>query len=105
MRCPKCNQEPMSFTKFFLKPNPLRIICTKCGTRLQAGRFLVVLFIGAMAYGFVLGAVMPYLYFKYNWHIINTILFFILAVAIVGIPAEYSAWKYGSYKTAPVHIL
>ena len=98
MKCPKCNQEPMSFKQFFLKPNPLRIICTKCGTRLKAERFLVVLFIGAIIYGFVLGAITPYLYFKYNWEIVNTILFFILAVAVVGLPAEYSTWKYGHYK-------
>ena len=99
MKCPKCNQEPMSFTQFFLKPNPLRIICTKCGVRLKARGFLVVLFIGAMIYGFVLGVITPYLYFKYNWDVVTTILFFILAVAVVGIPAEYSAWKYGHYKT------
>jgi uncharacterized membrane protein YoaK (UPF0700 family) len=90
----------MSFTQFFLKSNPLRIICTKCGVNLKAGKMLNCLFISAVIYGFVLGVVTPYLYFKYSWEILHTILFFILAVAVVGIPAEYSAWKYGHYKVS-----
>jgi hypothetical protein len=88
----------MSFTRFFLKPNPLKITCTKCGTTLKAGNLIRGLFIGAAIYGFVLGLTMPYLFFNYNWEITYVVFLFIIAVAAVGIPAEYSAWKYGSYK-------
>jgi len=90
----------MSFTQFFLKTNPLKITCKKCGAKLEAGRLIRSLFIGAILYGFVLGLITPYVYFKYNWELIHVVLLFIFAVAIVGIPAEYSAWKYGNYKTS-----
>jgi len=98
MKCPKCNQQPMSFIRFFLKTNPLKIKCSRCGANLKAGKLLKGLFIGAVIYGIVLGFTTPYLFFKYNWEILYVVLLFIIGVAVVGIPAECIAWKYGRYK-------
>jgi Na+/citrate or Na+/malate symporter len=98
MKCPRCNQQPMSFVQFFLKLNPLNIVCDKCGTTLKAGKLLRSLFIGAVICGSILGIAMAYLSFTYNWRIIHIVLLLIIATAIVGIPAEYIAWKYGRYK-------
>lgn len=37
MRCPTCGGRPLSFTKFLVTVNPLRITCQQCGAKLRAG--------------------------------------------------------------------
>ena len=98
MKCPKCNHQPMSFIRFFLKLNPLNIICANCGTTLKAGRLLRSLFIGAVICGFILGITIAYLAFMYNWEIIHIVLLLVIVTMIIGVPAEYIAWKYGRYE-------
>lgn len=98
MKCPKCDQQPMSFVKFFLKVNPLRINCVSCGTKLRAGSLLYGLFTGGAIYGFILGLVVVYLTFVCGWELWQVVLLFILGAFAVGLPGEFIAWRYGHYK-------
>ena len=98
MKCPKCDKEPMSFREFLLKPNPLSITCTKCGSELKGDKLLYGLFISGAIYGFILGLSMVHLAFNYKWELSAVILLLIVGTAVVGISGEIVSWKYGTYK-------
>jgi hypothetical protein len=34
----------------------------------------------------------------YNWEIIHIVLLLVIVTVIIGVPAEYIAWKYGRYE-------
>ncbi len=35
MNCPKCRQQPLSLTRFLLKPQVVQVECGRCGARLS----------------------------------------------------------------------
>jgi uncharacterized protein (DUF983 family) len=97
MKCPKCNEEPISLRKYLSKFNFFKLKCQSCGTDLKLGTLLSVIFsffiVGAMVIGFQVGRSLS------RWSEGDEIYVVILiALVILGVVIEIFMWKYGRYE-------
>ncbi|MFQ6114218.1 MAG: hypothetical protein ACE5NG_09025 [bacterium] len=90
MKCPRCNENPMSLIRYIFKFNRLKVNCKNCGAKLRAGHLIRRMFYGALIFGFALGFSVGFL--EIGLGIV------LLALVVFAIPAEYVAWNYGRYE-------
>ena len=90
MKCPKCNQEPMSLIRIIFKFNRLTVICKNCEAKLRAGRLIRRMFYGAWIFGLGLVLIARLLDFAFD--------IALLVIVVVAIPAEFVAWNRGRYE-------
>ena len=97
MICPNCNQQPITFISFVSKFNATKTKCQHCQANLKGNKLLHYVFYSGLVFGFLLGFSIAMLEDIYKWGLSNSLIIFILTLAIVGTPIEIIAWKYGSY--------
>ena len=97
MKCPNCQHEPISFSRFFRSFNLFRIQCVNCGAKLKANYFAYLLLVYAITWSFAIGLFA--LSFQRQYHISNYIIIpGLLLAGAIGLYLEYAVWKYGKYK-------
>lgn len=96
MKCPKCNQEPISLKKYLTKVNNFTMKCQHCETELKTGVFLfiigTILTVSSIAVGIKIGLSIG------RWSPGDTIFVYILIglLVLAGL-ADVFTWKYGKY--------
>lgn len=95
--CPQCGKLPLTVGQFLRKFDMRKAKCQNCGTLLKANRILYASFYSAIAFGACGAGLAMTLEEVYGWPGLSTLLAFVGAVLVVGIPAEIIGWRKGAY--------
>jgi len=95
MKCPSCNNEPMSFVQFYLLSNPFSTKCDKCGVKLKPDSIIRrMIYIEMIIAVFIAGIVHSFI----GMLTARGFAIYIVTIAIVLYPIEKYLWNNGSYK-------
>lgn len=98
MKCPQCNQQPISFLRFILKFNQTKITCRSCEAKLKGNRLLRVLFYSALLFGIASGLSIIFLENFLDLGYVKTLAIFLGIIVILGTPLEILVWKHSGYE-------
>jgi len=95
MKCPKCNEQIMSFVDFYLWSHPFSTKCKKCGVKIQPDSKIKKTFLLEVVLAFVLFGIVD---LTLGIISLKGLIAYILVTAIALFPFEKYSWENGSYK-------